>query len=172
MIFANWFTYNIIFGRYDSYRTAFEKDKVELELIREEISSNKANEEINYNELIEREEQKCEYKYLDKYRCDGKSIERKRQNFDCSTDWVYGWRCSYDCEDGECIYESIQYEEEPELEEKEESNICDCSSNIYNCDNFLTHSEAQVCFEYCGGISNDIHWLDGDDDGVACEALP
>ena len=55
--------------------------------------------------------------------------------------------------------------------EDEEQEVCDCSSNIYNCDDFSTHSEAQSCFEYCGGIDNDIHWLDGDDDGVACEGL-
>lgn len=51
--------------------------------------------------------------------------------------------------------------------------ICDCSANIYNCGDFSTHNEAQACFEYCGGINNDVHKLDGNDnDGLACESLP
>jgi len=47
-----------------------------------------------------------------------------------------------------------------------------CSSNVYNCSNFKTHVEAQVVYEYCGGVSNDIHKLDADGDGQACESLP
>ncbi|MFH1801481.1 MAG: thermonuclease family protein [archaeon] len=47
-----------------------------------------------------------------------------------------------------------------------------CSYNAYNCDDFTTHAQAQAIFNACGGISNDIHWLDGDDDGLACENLP
>lgn len=49
----------------------------------------------------------------------------------------------------------------------------DCSSNKYNCKDFKTHAEAQAVFEFCGGIKNDIHRLDGSDkDGLACESLP
>lgn len=47
-----------------------------------------------------------------------------------------------------------------------------CSYNAYNCSQFSTHEEAQSVFEYCGGVSNDIHRLDGDNDGIACESLP
>ncbi|MFH1638095.1 MAG: excalibur calcium-binding domain-containing protein [Candidatus Woesearchaeota archaeon] len=47
-----------------------------------------------------------------------------------------------------------------------------CSSNIYNCEDFNTQTEAQTIFEFCGGLNNDIHYLDGDDDGIACETLP
>lgn len=47
-----------------------------------------------------------------------------------------------------------------------------CSSNIYNCSDFSTHAEAQKIFEACGGLGNDIHGLDRDKDGVACENLP
>ena len=47
-----------------------------------------------------------------------------------------------------------------------------CSYNAYNCSDFSTQSEAQSAFESCGGTSNDIHRLDGDDDGWACESLP
>ncbi len=61
-------------------------------------------------------------------------------------------------------------EEETEAEEEEEQEVCSCSSNIYNCDDFSTHTEAQSCFEYCG-VNSDVHRLDGDDDGIACESL-
>jgi len=47
-----------------------------------------------------------------------------------------------------------------------------CSYNAYNCSNFSTHAEAQATFESCGGIANDVHRLDGDGDGIACESLP
>jgi len=63
-----------------------------------------------------------------------------------------------------------EVEEEPEEEQEEPSQYV-CDSNFYNCDDFLTHAQAQEVFEYCGGPSNDIHRLDGDDDGVACESL-
>ena len=45
-----------------------------------------------------------------------------------------------------------------------------CSSNFYNCGDFDTHDEAQAVHDECG--SNDIHQLDRDDDGLACESLP
>lgn len=48
----------------------------------------------------------------------------------------------------------------------------DCSGNIYNCTDFSTHAEAQVAYDACGGSSNDIHRLDSDKDGLACESLP
>ena len=47
-----------------------------------------------------------------------------------------------------------------------------CSANTYNCTDFSTHSEAQSVYEMCGGVSNDIHRLDQDKDGEACESLP
>lgn len=47
-----------------------------------------------------------------------------------------------------------------------------CSSNIYNCSDFVTQAEAQRAYETCGGPSNDVHGLDRDKDGVACESLP
>ena len=48
----------------------------------------------------------------------------------------------------------------------------DCSSNVYNCTDFKTHIEAQATYDYCGGVNNDIHRLDQDKDGEACESLP
>lgn len=49
----------------------------------------------------------------------------------------------------------------------------DCSGNKYNCNrDFKTHKEAQAVFDYCGGVGNDVHGLDRDKDGLACESLP
>ncbi len=46
------------------------------------------------------------------------------------------------------------------------------SADKYNCSDFDTQPEAQAFFEKLGGIENDVHRLDGDNDGVACESLP
>jgi len=54
----------------------------------------------------------------------------------------------------------------------EQSSKYACSYNFYNCDNFNTQAEAQKVFEACGGTTNDVHHLDRDVDGVACETLP
>tara|TARA_Y100000034_G_scaffold136916_1_gene217086 strand:+ start:13328 stop:14020 length:693 start_codon:yes stop_codon:yes gene_type:complete len=55
--------------------------------------------------------------------------------------------------------------------EEEPKPADECSSNIYNCGDFATRTEAQAMFELCGGVENDIHQLDGDGDGRACESL-
>jgi len=52
------------------------------------------------------------------------------------------------------------------------NGLCDCSGNIYNCADFGTHAEAQGCYEYCKSLGRgDVHRLDGDNDGIACESL-
>lgn len=48
-----------------------------------------------------------------------------------------------------------------------------CSENLYNCWDFSTQAEAQAVFDYCWAeVERDVHVLDGDDDGIACESLP
>ena len=47
----------------------------------------------------------------------------------------------------------------------------DCSGNKYNCTDFKTQAEAQAAFDSCGGVKNDIHKLDSNKDGQACESL-
>jgi hypothetical protein len=42
----------------------------------------------------------------------------------------------------------------------------------YNCDDFATQAEAQVFFDNAGGIAGDVNRLDGNKDGVPCQALP
>lgn len=50
------------------------------------------------------------------------------------------------------------------------ATTCDCSSNIYNCGSFRIQSEAQSCYKYCLNIgAGDIHDLDRNNDGNACE---
>ncbi|MDP4020946.1 MAG: thermonuclease family protein, partial [Candidatus Adlerbacteria bacterium] len=79
----------------------------------------------------------------------------------------------------------VEKEEKPEEEEEEQeedptpappppkaSGGYTCSSNTYNCSDFSTHAEAQAVYESCGGASNDIHRLDANKDGEACESLP
>ena len=68
-------------------------------------------------------------------------------------------------------------EEEPEEEEQEDDDPPSttgytCSTNTYNCDDFSSHAEAQAVFDACGGSSNDVHKLDANKDGQACESLP
>jgi len=47
-----------------------------------------------------------------------------------------------------------------------------CSQDVYNCSDFETQAEAQNIYETCGGVDNDVHNLDNDNDGTACESLP
>lgn len=50
--------------------------------------------------------------------------------------------------------------------------ICDAQEKgfyNYNCSDFKTQKEAQEIYEQCG---TDINRLDGDKDGMVCEALP
>jgi hypothetical protein len=46
---------------------------------------------------------------------------------------------------------------------------CDCSGNLFNCADFASPYDAQACFNFCGGVANDVHGLDRDGDGNACE---
>lgn len=62
----------------------------------------------------------------------------------------------------------------------------DCITNNLNCANFATQPQAQAKYEYCANkiatnnnhvskdeIKNlDVYGLDGDNDGIVCEALP
>ncbi|MEJ2563734.1 MAG: thermonuclease family protein [Anaerolineales bacterium] len=51
--------------------------------------------------------------------------------------------------------------------------VCKCTGNLYNCPDFSTHAQAQACYNYCKSLGKgDIHRLDGDHDGSACEDLP
>jgi len=47
---------------------------------------------------------------------------------------------------------------------------CECSANLYDCADFADQAAAQACYGYClADVGHDVHWLDADADGVACE---
>lgn len=141
----------------------------------------------------------CEAKYLDEYQCSNNWLMRRYQNSDCVLEWKSYQLCDYGCENNQCKQPTCTNEwkckdsdykgyqssdcswsnltyceygcENGECVSGETEEII-CSYNAYNCSDFSTHAEAQSVFEYCGGIDNDIHRLDGDNDGIACESLP
>lgn len=48
-----------------------------------------------------------------------------------------------------------------------------CDYNAYNCDAFAIQIEAQACHDHCFSlVGYDVHRLDADNDGIACESLP
>lgn len=51
--------------------------------------------------------------------------------------------------------------------------VCSCSGNTLDCSDFSSHASAQACYNYCISIgAGDVHHLDGNNDGGACESLP
>jgi len=50
--------------------------------------------------------------------------------------------------------------------------ICDDPDYDYNCADFETQGEAQAVMDQCGSEGRDVHGLDGNGDGVACQSLP
>jgi hypothetical protein len=52
----------------------------------------------------------------------------------------------------------------------EVETACECTGNLYNCADFEPASDAQKCYELCmRQTGKDVHDLDRNDDGVACE---
>jgi len=51
--------------------------------------------------------------------------------------------------------------------------VCACAGDTLNCKDFSNHAGAQACFNYCmsQGVG-DVHKLDENNDGNACESLP
>jgi hypothetical protein len=48
--------------------------------------------------------------------------------------------------------------------------VCECSYDAYNCSSFSSTRQAQACYNYCREQGRgDIHRLDRDNDGRACE---
>ena len=43
-----------------------------------------------------------------------------------------------------------------------------CKEDLFNCNNFTNQSQAQEVFNQC---EEDVHHLDNNNDGVACESL-
>jgi len=54
-----------------------------------------------------------------------------------------------------------------------EAQACDCTDDTLNCEDFACRQAAQACYEYClEATGRDVHGLDHDEDGIACEELP
>lgn len=64
----------------------------------------------------------------------------------------------------------VVVEDQPAPVENNSSIIC--SSDTYNCADFSTQAEAQNVYNTCmAEVGKDIHRLDSNNDGVACESL-
>lgn len=52
--------------------------------------------------------------------------------------------------------------------------FCSAAKSDYNCPDFKTQPEAQGVYARCKGLGKnmDVYRLDGDNDGLVCEALP
>lgn len=50
----------------------------------------------------------------------------------------------------------------------------ECSLDFYNCSDFPSQLQAQECYNFCNRTTTekDIHQLDKDNNGIACENLP
>jgi len=46
-----------------------------------------------------------------------------------------------------------------------------CEDNFYDCNDFCSQEDAQKMFDECYQGEKDIHFLDSNNDGVACESL-
>jgi hypothetical protein len=54
-----------------------------------------------------------------------------------------------------------------------DGGTCSCSGDTMNCSDFSSHTKAQACFDWCiSQGAGDIHKLDQNNDGNACESLP
>lgn len=55
----------------------------------------------------------------------------------------------------------------PSNNQNDQSSYCSCTADTYNCGDAL----AETCFNYCNAQGyDDIHRLDQDSDGIACES--
>lgn len=52
-------------------------------------------------------------------------------------------------------------------------SVCSCRIDLYDCNYFKKQAQAQACFNFCFSLGKgDIHKLDPDHDGLACNGLP
>lgn len=74
--------------------------------------------------------------------------------------------------DNVCVEDKVSdVVQEPSVIEETATDYV-CSSNTYNCTDFSNSSEAQKVLDYCKiQAGTDIHKLDGDNNGLACESL-
>ena len=90
-------------------------------------------------------------------------VTAKSVIFDIADNWAPGDFDDYLRERREKMKEIL----EKRIQELENGPDYICSYNAYNCGNFSTQAEAQKVYNACG--EDDVHWLDADGDGIACE---
>lgn len=70
-------------------------------------------------------------------------------------------------------FEILDTTQSPVIAQPTAPSDCYCDRNAYNCKDFATHAEAQALYECCKRKTGyDVHDMDRDADGVACESLP
>jgi len=116
----------------------------------------------NFNEMMIKDGYAYEYTYSSAYKYQKEFREAQ----------IYAENNTLGLWDPNACPDEIEKEEETVVEEVQVSDDYICSYNAYNCGDFNSQSEAQSAYEACGGVDNDIHKLDGDLDGEACETLP
>jgi hypothetical protein len=56
------------------------------------------------------------------------------------------------------------------IPEPEIKTVCSCRTDRYNCADFKTRREARELYDCCmQKVGHDVHGLDRDSDGIACE---
>ena len=56
------------------------------------------------------------------------------------------------------------------IAEPKTKTVCSCRTDRYNCADFETRRKARELYECCiKKVGYDVHNLDGDSDGIACE---
>lgn len=113
---------------------------------------------IHFNEYMIREGYAHEYTYALPYRYQS---EFKAAEEDARTQKRGLWHTDA------CAAESKRPEPTPFVP----THDYECSRNAYDCPAFASQAEAQYVLEHCGA-AEDIHYLDADKDGRACELLP
>lgn len=73
----------------------------------------------------------------------------------------------------EAIEELRRYELFQNEQEEQGRYACTCTHNAHDCADFATGNDAQACYQHClDTTGQDVHWLDDDRDGSACEWSP
>jgi len=103
---------------------------------------------------------------------EGRAENQRIANDPCLQDIIDGVPPEYQRCDGNDSQSNNMYDKDSKTIEVLGSS-CKCSQNIYNCNDFSTQRSAHSCYENClSKVGYDIHWLDDDDDGIACELNP
>ena len=164
---------------YDDMEEEAYQEELEMEFLREQQREDQRREDM-YDDMQREIEHDAKMEELRRDR-DAQLYDMRLEamydsmcepTFECGMAYNYAtldyeYECDYvfPCGDsgtgGEYVDTSIPYEDD----------IIICGENVYNCGSFTTYSEAKEVYDECGGLSNDVHHLDGDGDGIPCETL-